>query len=132
MSFDDNLCRANGIQIQTTYDLLSEVRIASGQPPHYVKGKTRAGYSLERLAQENLGYGKSGQGALAPLLWQRGNYGAVADYCLGDIHITRVLFNRRLRLIDPNSGAVLILREDPNARSESQPTKGSDIDDIPF
>lgn len=112
-SFDDNLCYAHGIKVATTYDLLAEVRIASGQPPHYVKGQTRGGYSLEQLAQANLGYGKSGTGSLAPELWQRGQRGAVIDYCLGDVAITKKLFEMRAGLTDPTTGETLILRNDP-------------------
>jgi hypothetical protein len=35
---------------------------------------------------------KSGNGALAPILWQRGQVGEVIDYCLNDVHITHELF----------------------------------------
>lgn len=113
ISFDDQLCYAHGLQVTTTYDLLAEVRIASGQPPHYVKGQTRGGYSLEQLAQANLGYGKSGTGSLAPELWQRGQRGSVIDYCLGDVAITKKLFEMRSRLTDPTTGETLTLRDDP-------------------
>lgn len=111
LAFDDKLCTANGLKIQTTYDLLCEVRVAAGMPPYYVKGVTQAGYSLERLAQTNLGYGKSGDGANAAKLWQRGQYGQVIDYCLGDIAITKKLFEMRSHLADPNNGQVLKLKE---------------------
>lgn len=111
LNFDDLLCGANGMAVATTYDMLAEVRIASGQPPHYVKGVTRGGYSLEALAQANLGYGKSGSGSQAPILWQRGQRGAVIDYCLKDVAIAKKLFERRSRLIDPTNGRRLQLRD---------------------
>ncbi|MGL4502417.1 MAG: hypothetical protein ACRCU2_25360 [Planktothrix sp.] len=57
----------------TTYDLLCEIPVAAGMPPHYVKGVTRGSYSLEALAKTNLGVGKSGSGVLAPQLWQQGS-----------------------------------------------------------
>lgn len=113
LCFDDKLCEAHGLKVSTTYDLLAEVRVASGQPRYYVKGVTRGGYSLEKLTWANLGYGKSGSGSLAPELWQRGQQGAVIDYCLQDVEITRRLFDRRLTLTDPTNGETLILREDP-------------------
>ena len=55
LSFDDKLCKAHGIEVETTYDILCEVRQATGQPPFYAKGFTRAGYNLDALAKANLG-----------------------------------------------------------------------------
>ena len=111
LAFDDKLCAFNNIKVTTTYDLLAEVRAASGQPRHYVKGETRSGYSLERLAQANLGYGKSGNGKLAPVLWQQGQDGAVIDYCLQDVVITKKLFEMRSHLTDPTNGDLLQLAD---------------------
>ncbi|MGL4501212.1 MAG: hypothetical protein ACRCU2_19225 [Planktothrix sp.] len=79
-------------------------------PPHYVKGVTRGGYSLEGLAKTNLGVGKSGSGVLAPQLWQQGQYGKVIDYCLGDVAMNRKLYQRRSQLVDPTNGQQLSLR----------------------
>lgn len=105
-SFDDPLCAAHGIQIESTIDLLAEVRVLTGMPRHYVRGKTRAGYSLERLALANLGRGKTGTGANAPKLWQAGKKDEVVAYCLNDIKLTKALYDRWLdnRLIDPTNG----------------------------
>jgi hypothetical protein len=111
LAFDDKLCAAHGIKVKTTYDMLCEVRAASGQPREYVYGQTRKGYSLEALARANLGTGKSGSGAFAPELWQRGQRGAVIDYCLGDVALTKRLFDRRAELIDPTGRGMLTLRE---------------------
>jgi hypothetical protein len=110
LAFDDKLCAAHELPVTTTYDLLCEVRIASDQPPHYRPG-TRPGYSLERLAQANLKVGKSGSGAFAPELWQRGQIGRVIDYCLGDVALTKQLFDRRRQLIDPTGRGLMTLRE---------------------
>ncbi len=114
-SFDDLLCAANGLEVTTTYDLLREVRIASGQPPDYERGATRAGYSLNRLAQANLGVSKTASGELAPMLWQRDERGAVLDYALRDAQITKALFDKRASLIDPTDGSTLTCRE-PHVR----------------
>lgn len=111
ISFDDKLCRANGIWIETDYDLLSEVWAAAGMPREYTRGVTRAGYKLENLAQANLGRGKSGSGELAPELWQKGKQWEVARYLTDDILITKAIFQRRSRLIDPTDGSFLYLRE---------------------
>lgn len=110
INFDDKLCRANGIEITTTYDLLCEVRVASGQPRQYVKGQTRGGYSLGALAQANLGRGKSGSGELAPQLWQDGEREAVIKYCLDDVALTREIWEKRHELTDPTNGEILRLK----------------------
>jgi hypothetical protein len=111
ISFDDKLCQANGIRIQTDYDLLSEVWAAAGMPRQYTAGVTRAGYKLENLAQANLGKGKSGSGELAPELWQQGRQSDVVRYVTDDVLITKALFDRRSSLIDPTDLSELCLRE---------------------
>ena len=111
VSFDDKLCRANGIQIQTGYDLLQEVWWAAGMPRQYTYGQTRAGYKLENLAQANLGKGKSGSGEFAPVLWQQGKQWAVANYLTDDILITKAIWEKRSHLIDPVDGVTLRLRQ---------------------
>lgn len=110
ISFDDKLCRANGIEISTDYDLLSEVWAAAGMPRTYTYGVTRAGYKLENLAWANLGRGKTGSGELAPELWQRGKEWEVARYLTDDILITKGIFQKR-QLIDPTDKSILQLRE---------------------
>lgn len=108
-AFDDKLCWANDIQIKTDYDLLCEVRVAAGMPPHYVKGVTRKGYSLNDLAQANLNIQKTGSGAIAPQLWQKGEKGKVIDYCLNDVMLVKELYERRRQLIDPINQMILCL-----------------------
>jgi hypothetical protein len=109
LSFDDKLLLANGIKITTNFDLLCQVRKASQQPPHYTKGVTRKGYSLENLAIANLGVGKTGTGELAPVLWQQGRYQEVISYCLNDVKLTKRLYYLFLskRLYDPTNGRKL-------------------------
>jgi len=101
LSFDDNLMQANNVKIQTTYDLLAEVRVAAGMPPHYVRGVTRAGYSLNELAFRNLGVQKTGQGDEVPKQWQDGKFIEVIDYCLNDVRLLKELYDRRSALLDP-------------------------------
>lgn len=110
ISFDDRLLAANGVNIETTYDLLCEVRIASGQPPHYTRGVTRGGYALENLAKTNLGRGKTGTGSLAPQLWQNNQYEQVVQYCLNDVELLKELWERRSHIIDPTNGKILRLQ----------------------
>lgn len=108
LNFDDALCAANLIQVDTDHDLLQLVRLAAygstdwqDQPPGY-------SYSLDALARAN-GFKKSGSGELAPKLWQQGKYQEVIDYCLNDCKITRelILLYEAGKLIDPNTGQVL-------------------------
>lgn len=108
--FDDQLLKANGVKVTTTYDLLCETRVAAGMPPRYMKGVTRGGYSLEQLAKANLGRGKSGSGELAPKLWQDGKTKEVIQYCLDDVKLLFELWEKRSCLVDPTTGEILFLR----------------------
>jgi hypothetical protein len=96
VSFDDNLINNNissaQTPIKTNFDLLREVRIASGEPPEYTKGVTKGGLSFNELAQLNLEIAKSGDGQLAPKLWQLGHQDKVVNYCLNDVAITKELY----------------------------------------
>lgn len=53
-----------------------------------------SGYRLDDLAWLNLNTGKTGNGALAPELYQKGQWGKLIDYCLQDVNLTRMLFNK--------------------------------------
>lgn len=110
-SFDDQLCLAEAIAITTDYDLLEEVRIASGQPAQYVKGQSRSGYNLDAIAKASHLGAKTSTGAKAPVLWQRGKYQHVIDYCLNDVALTNAIWANRDRLTDPTNGEMLKLRE---------------------
>lgn len=111
--FDNNLCLANGIDwVTENYDILREVWIAAGLPPKFTSWKN-AGYGLDAMAKQNLGYQKSGNGALAPVLWQQGKYGEVIDYCLNDVKLTKGLMDKILNrelLRDPKTGGLLDVR----------------------
>ncbi|MEM9263923.1 MAG: hypothetical protein AAGA46_00185 [Cyanobacteria bacterium P01_F01_bin.13] len=111
LSFDDKLCKAHDIWVKTDYDLLCEIRMATGQSASYTKGKTRAGYSLDAMASANLDTKKTGHGALAPVLWQQGQYYEVIRYGLNDVMLTKKLFDKRASLIDPTNQATVTLRE---------------------
>jgi hypothetical protein len=94
------------------YDLLREIWIASGLDPTFNR-KTHGGVGLDAVCEKNFGTKKSGNGALAPVDWQRGKYGTVIDYCLNDIRLTKQLFDLVLSgkpVINPKTGAELMLR----------------------
>lgn len=94
------------------YDLLREIWKSAGLGPEFVPA-THGGFGLDAVCEKNFGTKKSGNGALAPVLWQRGQYGEVIDYCLNDIALTTQLFNRVVQgnaIINPKDGARLYLR----------------------
>lgn len=67
-------------------DLLEEIELAIG---HRI--------SLEKLAQANLGIGKTGQGAHAIELYKEGKIEELKSYCLKDVELTKELFDRYRR-----------------------------------
>lgn len=50
--------------------------------------------SLDLLAQENLGYGKSGHGSDAPLLYEDGKIDELKKYCIQDVKVTKELYDK--------------------------------------
>jgi hypothetical protein len=105
-AFDDPLVEASlGIKIppERSWDLYAAVRVSRGtsNAPH--------GPSLDTLARANGLAGKSGNGAFAPILWQKGKVGQVVDYCLSDVTLTVRLVELVMagRLRDPDSGRIL-------------------------
>lgn len=98
INFDNVVLAASGIVIPEArcYDLLREIWNADGLGPKFSPA-THGGYSLDACAAANFGAAKSGNGALAPVQFQRGQYGALSDYCLNDVHLTRLLLDQVLR-----------------------------------
>lgn len=117
--FDDKVVAAAGIRCQTTYDVLREIYAAIGLDPNYSfpesekdQWKKYSGYRLEDVAKANFGRGKIGNGAMAPIQWQDGEYEAVIRYCLDDVRLERDLFFKAQagELVAPN-GEVLKMRK---------------------
>ncbi len=106
LRFDEPLLAACwGIEVDParSYDLRAEVLRAAGvlEAP----GRHAGGYSLDACARANLAWcdGKSGDGAKAPVLWQHGQYGQVADYCLHDVFLlARLLAEADMRRCSPS------------------------------
>lgn len=94
------------------YDLLREVWAACGLGPKFEK-KTHGGFGLAALCEANFGKSKTGNGAIAPVEWQRGKIGNVINYCLNDVWLTKRLFDAAIAgspLINPKDKTELILR----------------------
>lgn len=62
-------------------DLLDEIELSSGKR-----------ISLQLLAEHNLGYGKSGTGLDAPILFEQGKIKELKEYCLQDVKVTKDLY----------------------------------------
>ena len=95
------------------YDLLRETWIAAGLEPAYAK-KTHGGFGLAAMSETSFGKSKTGNGALAPVEWQRGKVGNVVDYCLNDVWLTKRLFDAALAgtpIINPKDQSTLTLRK---------------------
>lgn len=108
LKFDDNLCRANGIEVQTTFDLLVEICKAAYGSPDWEDQPEGYSYSLAAIAKAN-GLEKTGNGANAAKLWQQGKHQEVIDYCMNDVKVTKQLILKLLdgQLIDPNTQKLL-------------------------
>ena len=94
-SFDDKLLKANGFVIPESvinYDLLAEIWEGAGLGREFVY-PTHAGFGLDAICKANCLGEKSGDGANAAVLWQKGKHQEVIDYCENDIKLTRKLFD---------------------------------------
>lgn len=100
LAFDNKLCAANGIYVpaEKSYDILVEVWKAKGLGKTFnIKNSHRyLGLGLDNLVQINFEQKKTGNGELAPVFWQERKIGAVADYCLTDVWLTKMLMDRIL------------------------------------
>lgn len=92
LGFDNPLCRANGLLVSDhkSYDLLAEIWAGAGLPRTF-QYPSHVGFGLDACAAANFGGAKTGNGALAPVEWQRGRIGSVIDYCLNDVRLTKAL-----------------------------------------
>ena len=79
-------------RISKDFDILREIWIAKGLNPDVFNPKTHGGYKLDDVADETISMRKSGNGALAPQLYQEGRIAEVIDYCLEDVRIEKTLF----------------------------------------
>lgn len=113
LAFDNPLCRANGFDVpdEKSWDLLAEIWAGAGLDRRFKSKTPHKFFGLNAMARANLGCGKSGQGALAPVDWQCSNYGAVIDYCLHDVELTKRLVDKVIgdgELCDPRGSYPLI------------------------
>ena len=105
IAFDNPLLEAHGVKIprEKVYDILVEIKRAANA------GKYAKGYNLGNIAKMNNCCLKSGSGAEAPIMWQRGLYEAVVDYCKQDIMVTKDVLDAIIAgtLVNPINNRIL-------------------------
>lgn len=115
LSFDNKVIESNWFPVPDDtdhYDILVETWAAHGLSSTF-NYKTHGGFSLDTLSEVNFGQKKTGNGALAPVHWQKNRRGTVVDYCLQDIRLTKLLFDRIVKfgnLISPKTSKLVNLR----------------------
>ncbi|OYD91374.1 hypothetical protein CDG77_15685 [Nostoc sp. 'Peltigera membranacea cyanobiont' 213] len=116
---DDPLCQANGINVNTNYDLLREIlgEVISlelyTEYKDYFQGKDIlakypivAKYTLEALVQMNLGENQLATYESDSVLWQLGEQEKVINNCLHQVWLIKKLYDLHTqdRLFDPVFG----------------------------
>lgn len=91
--FDNNVLAASQIVIPSykSYDILAEIYSALGS--------RQKGCRLDDVVKANFPSepGKNGDGAKAPIRWQRGYHCEVINYCLNDVRLTKKLLDKIIR-----------------------------------
>lgn len=121
-NFDDQLLKHLGIDLVDNYGLISFDLLRAtwkclglGVDRDSFKKETHGGLGLENFAQLNLGLGKTGTGESAPVLWQQGHKSRVINYCLNDVKLTKLLFDKVIKdgyLLNPKDRQVALWLED--------------------
>ncbi len=108
--FDNKILESNALVLNSSYDLFEEIqrglKLNFNNP-----AERRAGYGLSSMAFANFRANKSGDGAQAPIDFQRGRIGKTVDYCLQDVYLTKRLLDKVIRrgfLNDPHDTKTLI------------------------
>jgi len=99
IAFDNAVINAHGPRLteeKKFYDILIEVWAAVGLGPKF-EYPSHIGFGLDACCHINFGTNKTGDGALAPVLWQRGEHGKVIDYCLNDVRLTKQLLDEIIK-----------------------------------
>ena len=99
------------------YDIMAELWKVDGLDPDNFAFQTHGGYGLDQCAFVNFGAHKTGSGANAPVLWQQDKIGDVIDYCMEDVRLTKLLFDRIQEqgfLIHPKDGNRVLRISAPN------------------
>lgn len=103
LKFDNKVLAAYEISIESgkCYDLLVEIAKGAGTPNDF------KGLGLNAVCKATLGIEKTGSGADAPILYQRGRLGELHDYCMADVRLTKQLLDKIAdcgHVINPRTG----------------------------
>jgi len=79
-------------RVSKDFDILRQLWVSLGLNPDVFNGKTHGNCKLDKIAKETINMSKSGDGALAPQLYQQNRFAEVIDYCLNDVLIEKTLF----------------------------------------
>lgn len=114
INFDDVVCRANGVSIleSSSYDILRAIWFASGLSPKFNR-LTHSGFGLDAVAKANGEVvGKTGDGAMAPIWFQRGEFEKLVDYCKQDVALTKTILDKIMDggIVHPRTGKLLNVR----------------------
>lgn len=122
IGFDDNVLDAatDGDWTHYTshiprYDIQREIWLAQGFPIDRFDREVHSGFSLNAMCAANGLPSKNGNGAMAPILWQRGETAQVINYCLHDVALTYALLdlievNRYLKAPEQKGGHQIPMR----------------------
>lgn len=112
IKFDNNLLRANGIELKPSFDLLRAIWKAAKLDPDNFNINTHKGYGLDSVSAINSGLRKLGQGTQAPKLYQDGKLGQLVRYGMRDVMMTRSVFLRAIKndLVSPVTGKILEIK----------------------
>lgn len=103
LRFDNKILASYEIEIpeHKCYDLLHEIAKAAGTPNQF------SGLGLNAICKANFGIEKIGDGADAPILYQRKRFGELHDYCLADVRLTFRILQKIFEcghIINPRTG----------------------------
>jgi hypothetical protein len=112
INFDNRVIRASWSETDfqpdsKCYDLLVAIWESAGLGPSF-RYPTHIGFGLDACCSANFGLNKTGNGALAPVHYQRGEIGKVIDYCLNDVALTKRLLDLVIHsgeILDPRNPA---------------------------
>lgn len=116
IAFDNNVIKkcwpfVSDIDLKS-YDLLVEIWKASGLGDKF-EYPSHSGYGLDACCSVNFGINKTGNGAIAPIDYQKGEFGSLIDYCLNDVMMTKRLMELILNageIISPKDGKVISVK----------------------
>ena len=108
--FDDPVLFKNwGVEVpkEKSADLY---QIIKAKAPKGIKGSL----SMDALCKANLNITKTEDGALAPIMFQRGQIGRVINYCIQDVRLLKMLYSKIQKtgtLIDPRTSQPFVVKQ---------------------